>query len=377
MSHSMRLPAAAEQHATRAVFFLTGFGNSAWAALVPFAKIRAGVSDGALGLLLLCLGIGSIVTMPISGALAARFGCRRVMVAASLLIAATLPLLATVSPLPLLVLILMLFGAGIGAMDVAINIQAIIVERASGRSMMSGFHGLFSLGGIAGAGGMAALLSSGASLLGAASCVSLGIVATLAVSASHLLPYGARSGGPAFAIPHGIVLLIGMLCFVLFLAEGAVLDWSAVFLTSVRHMAASYAGLGYAAFAATMTIGRLAGDRIVRGLGPKRVVLTGGLCAASGFLIATAIPSWQIALIGYAIVGVGCANIVPVLFSAAGRQSVMPEHVAVPAITTLGYGGILAGPAGIGFVAHLTNLPTAFLALAAMLVAVSLSSRIL
>ncbi len=370
-------PGAAEQRATRIVFFITGFGSSAWAALVPFAKARADISDGALGLLLLCLGIGSVITMPISGACAAKFGCRRTMIAAGLVIATTLPLLATLAAVPALVATLMLFGAGLGAVEVAMNIQAIIVERASGRSMMSGFHGLFSLGGIAGAGGMAALLTSGASPLTATLCVSAGILAALAISATHLLPYGAKNEGPAFAIPRGSVLLLGALCFVLFLAEGAVLDWSAVFLSSIRHMATSYAGLGYAAFAATMTIGRLFGDRIVDRLGQNRVVLIGGLCAAFGFVGATIIPSWQLALLGYALIGVGCANIVPVLFSAVGRQSVMPENAAVPAITTLGYAGILSGPAGIGFIAHVTSLPTAFLILAAMLVAVSLSSRLL
>ena len=372
---SRPLPGVAEQHATRVVFFIAGFAGAAWAALVPFAKARADISDGALGLLLLGLGIGSIVTMPIAGACAPRFGCRRVMIVAALVMAAALPFLATLSAFPLLVAALMLFGAGIGTMDVTMNIQAIIVERASGRSMMSGFHGLFSLGGIAGAGGMAALLSAGASPLAAALCVSLCIAAALAVSAKHLLPYGARNEGPAFAVPHGIVLLLGALAFVLFLAEGAILDWSAVFLTSVRNLDASYAGLGYAAFSVTMTVGRLAGDRIVDRLGQKRVVLIGGLCAAFGFVVATAVPFWEATLGGYALVGVGCANIVPVLFSAVGRQDVMPENVAVPAITTLGYAGILAGPAGIGFVAHLTSLPTAFLILAAMLVAVSLSSR--
>ncbi len=374
-SITRRAPGAAEQRATRIVFFIPGCAGAAWAALVPFAKARTEIGDGGLGLLLLCLGIGSIVTMPISGAFAAKFGCRRVIVIAAIVVAATLPLLATVSALPLLVVTLMLFGAGIGAMDVAMNIQAIIVERASGRSMMSGFHGLFSIGGIAGAGGMAALLSTGASPLIATICVSLAILLGLAVAVSHLLPYGSKNEGPAFAIPHGIVLLIGSLCFVLFLAEGAVLDWSAVFLTSVRHMATSYGGLGYAAFAATMTIGRLTGDRIVDRLGSTTVVLAGGLCAAFGFVITTAVPSWQVGLLGYALVGIGCSNIVPVLFSSVGRQRVMPENVAVPAITTLGYAGILAGPAAIGFIAQLTSLPTAFLILAAMLVAVSFVSR--
>ena len=369
------VPGVAEQRATRTVFFVTGFGNAAWAALVPFAKARAGISDGTLGLLLLCLGIGSILTLPLSGALTARFGCRRVMIAAALAVAAVLPLLATLSTLPSLMAALMVFGAGIGAIDIAMNIQAILVERGSGRSMMSGFHGLFSLGGIAGAGGMAALLSAGASPPAATACVSLGMIAALAVSAPHLLPYGASSEGPAFAVPHGIVLFIGLLCFVLFLAEGAVLDWSAVFLTSARHMAPSYAGLGYAAFAATMTAGRLAGDRIVDRLGGRRVVLAGGLCAALGFVVAVAAPSWPAALLGYALVGAGCANIVPVLFSAVGRQRAMPEGVAVPAVATVGYAGILAGPAAIGFIAQLASLPAAFLVVAAMLAAVALGSR--
>ena len=368
-------PGAPAQRATRLAFLLTGFGSATWAALVPFAKARTGTSDGTLGLLLLCLGIGSLLTMPVAGALAGRFGCRSVIVTAGLVVALVLPLLAILGQVLLLALALMAFGAAIGAVDVAMNIQAIIVERGSGRAMMSGFHGLYSLGGIAGAGGMAGLLSAGASPLGATSCASLGILLALAASARHLLPYGARSGGPAFAVPHGIVLLFGLLCFVLFLAEGAVLDWSGVFLSSVRHVPASRAGLGYAAFAATMTLCRLAGDRIVDRLGRRRVLLAGSLCAALGFVIATAVPSWPAALAGFALVGIGCANIVPVLFTAVGRQDAMPETVAVPAMTTLGYAGILAGPAGIGAVAHLSSLPVAFGVLAAMLAAVSLASR--
>ncbi len=370
-------PGPAAQRATRLAFLLTGFGSAAWAALVPFAKARTGIDDGTLGLLLLCLGIGSLVTMPVSGALAGRFGCRIVIVAAALVVALALPLLATLASLPGLAVALMAFGAAIGAVDVAMNIQAIIVERGSGRAMMSGFHGLYSLGGIAGAGGMAALLSAGASPLAATLCASLGILLALAASARHLLPYGARSGGPAFAVPHGIVLLFGLLCFVLFLAEGAVLDWSAVFLSSVRRVAASRAGLGYAAFASTMTLCRLAGDRIVDRLGRRRVMRAGSLCAALGFVVATAVPSGPVALAGFALVGIGCANIVPVLFTAVGQQTAMPETVAVPAMTTLGYAGILAGPAGIGAVAHLASLPAAFLVLAAMLAAASFASRLL
>lgn len=371
------VPGRAEQWSTRIAFFIAGFGMAAWAPLVPFAKARAGLDEGTLGLLLLALGAGSILAMPLAGALSARGGCRLVIVLSTGLMIVTLPLLATMAGMPSLVVALFLFGAGVGALDCAMNIQAVIVERASGRAMMSGFHGLFSLGGIAGAGGVSALLSLGISPFGAALAVVVGIAAALAVAAPRLLAYGSARDGPAFAIPRGIVLFIGILCFILFLTEGAVLDWSAVFLTGVRGADPAVAGLGYAAFALTMTAGRLSGDLIVQRVGRDRVIVLGSLCAATGLALATLVPAWEAAVLGYALVGAGCSNIVPVLFSAVGRQTAMPESVAVPAITTLGYAGILAGPAAIGFVAHLTSLPTAFLVIALMLIGVAASARAL
>ena len=137
------------------------------------------------------------------------------------------PLPGYVSTVPELVASLLIFGAGVGSLDVSMNIQAVIVERASGQTMMSGFHGLFSLGGIAGAAGITFLLGAGASPLIAVWCVVAGIAVALTLSISRLLPYGSKSDGPAFAIPHGIVLFIGALCFIVFLTEGALLDWSA------------------------------------------------------------------------------------------------------------------------------------------------------
>jgi predicted MFS family arabinose efflux permease len=348
-----------------------------WAPLVPFARARTGIDDRALGLLLLCLGAGSVATMSLAGAFAARFGCRRVVVASAVPLCITLPLLASISDPTLLAAALLIFGASLGAIDVTMNIQAIIVERASGRSMMSGFHGLFSLGGIAGATCITVLLGAGASPPAATMCVVGGIIVALALAAPHLLPYGSKSEGPAFAFPHGAVLIIGVLCFIAFLAEGAMLDWSAVFLTSVRTVPPVYAGLGYAMFSLTMTIGRLTGDRIVQRFGGSNVVVFGGLCATAGFALATLVPFWQFTLLGYALIGAGCANTVPVLYTGVGRQTVMPEHVAVPAITTLGYAGILVGPAAIGFVAHAASLSLAFLILAALQVGIALSGRLL
>lgn len=370
-------PGRLEQMSTRIAFFIAGFGIAAWAPLVPYAKARAGLDDGTLGLLLLCLGVGSILAMPMAGALASRFGCRRVLSGGTLLICLALPLLATVSSIPLLIAALFLFGAGLGTVDSTVNLQAVIVERASGKTMMSGFHGLFSLGGIVGAAGVSALLGLGVSPLGATLVVIVFLLVSLLKAAPHLLPYGSESSGPAFAIPHGMVLFIGSLCFIVFLAEGAVLDWSAVFLTSERDLDTAYAGLGYAAFALTMTVGRLTGDAIVHKLGATRVIVFGGLTASAGLLLATLAPAWEAALIGYALVGAGCSNIVPVLYTAVGKQKVMPESIAVPAITTLGYAGILAGPAVIGFIAHGSSLSFAFGLIAVLLLAVAVSGKAL
>ena len=371
------VPGRLEQMSTRIAFFTAGFGIAAWAPLVPYAKARAGLDDATLGLLLLCLGAGSILAMPISGVLATRYGCRRVFSAGTLLICLALPLLATVSSVPLLIATLFLFGAGLGAVDSTVNLQAVIVERASGRTMMSGFHGLFSVGGIAGAAGVSALLALGLTPLWAIMVVIVLILAALIKAAPHLLPYGSESNGPAFAVPHGVVLFIGLLCFVVFLAEGSMLDWSAVFLTADKQIDEAYAGLGYAAFALTMTVGRLLGDTIVSRLGARRVIVLGGLFAAAGLVLATLAASWQVALVGYGLVGIGCSNIVPVLYTAVGKQTLMPMSIAVPAITTLGYAGILAGPAAIGFIAHASSLSTAFLLIATLLVAVAISGRIL
>lgn len=372
-----RLIGRREQTATRIVFFVSGFAMSAWAPLVPFAQQRAAIAEDTLGLLLLCLGAGSIATMSQASALAARFGCRCVIMAASVPLCVALPLLAVVSSPTWLAVCLLVLGGSLGAIDVTMNLQAIVVERASGRAMMSGFHGLFSLGGIAGAGCVTAMLGAGASPLGATLCVVAGIVVALTVAWPHVLADRSRESGVVFALPRGVVLFIGALCFVAFLSEGAILDWSAVYLTSVDRMDPAYAGLGYAAFALAMTIGRLAGDHFVQRFGGRTVVVCGGLCAAAGFGLATLAGSWQSSLAGFALIGLGCANTVPALYTRVGRQSLMPEHVAVAAITTLGYAGILAGPAMIGFVAYATSLPAAFLILLVLQLGVAAGGRML
>ncbi|MHC8381352.1 MFS transporter [Pseudomonas sp. LB3P14] len=366
-----------ERMSTRIAFLIAGLLMSAWAPLVPLVKARAGLDDGGLGLLLLGLGGGSIVAMPFAGYLTAHYGCRPVVIWATIVLCAVLPLLSTVVWLPGLVIAVIIFGACMGMLDCAMNIQSVIVEKNSGQALQSGFHGLYSVGGILGAGAMTALLTLGLHPLIAALCIVATVLGALYKAAPAFLTYGTERGGPMFAVPRGIVLFLGALCFIVFLTEGAILDWSAVFLVSSRGLEPSIAGLGYASFAAAMTVGRLTGDAIVSKLGGVRVVALGGLCAAAGMIVSLGIDGWAASLIGYALVGAGCSNIVPVLFTAVGRQQRMPQAVAIPAVISMGYAGILIGPVFIGAVAHLSTLSFALGCVSVLLVFVSATARLL
>ncbi len=372
----MNFPSARfQQHATRIAFFIPGFVIASWAPLVPFAKTRIGLDDGMLGVLLLCLGLGSIVAMPLSGILAARLGCRAVMLATVALMLLALPML-TIAPTPIsLGLVLFVFGAAIGAMDCVMNIQAVAVERDAERPMMSGFHAFYSIGSLVGATCVALLLTAGTSAF-AATLAAVGIASALVIAVARAWHTDrAPQDAPSFALPRGIVIAIGIVCFVSFLTEGSMLDWSAVFLHEVRGVGLQHAGWGFVAFNLAMMLARLVGDAVIAKIGRATAVLAGGLIAGAGLLLATLAPVFGIALLGYALVGIGCANIVPVMFTLAGRQTTMPESVAIPAVTTMGYAGVLAGPALIGFLAQGWSLPAAFVLVAIALVAAAVLGR--
>ncbi|AYM91150.1 TPA: MFS transporter [Serratia fonticola] len=369
-------PGVPEQNATRLAFFIAGLAMATWAPLVPFAKTRIAIDDGSLGLLLLCIGVGSIMAMPLTGLLTGKFGCRRVILLAGIALCIDLPLLVLMDSTLGMALALLLFGAAIGMIDVAMNIQAVVVERASNRAMMSGFHGFFSIGGIAGAGGVSALLWLGLGPLQATLIAVVAILALLLIASKNLLrESGGDKEGPMFVLPRGWVMFIGLLCFIMFLAEGSMLDWSALYLTTMRGMDHNQAGLGYALFSIAMTIGRLNGDRVVNAMGRYQVLLLGSLCAAIGLALAITINSAIASLIGFMLVGVGASNVVPILFSAAGNQRVMPANLAIASVTTVGYAGILAGPAVIGLIAQVSSLTFALACVAALLLIVTASAK--
>lgn len=355
-----------EVHAARAFFFIGGFGTATWAPLVPLLRERLMVGDDVLGMLLLCIGVGSLLTMPLSGALAMRLGCRRVVMTASILFAAILLLVSCVDALSLAVPIVLIFGAVMGCIDVVVNIVAVLVEKGIGRRIMSGMHAFWSLGGFVGAG----LYGVWVGLLGLTPFQSTAIAAGLillltAVYGRHLIPYGG-GGGALLALPRGIIVFVGMTAFIAFLSEGAVMDWGGVYLTTVRGMDLALAGTGYSVFSAAMLTMRFLGDRVVQRIGALPVAAGGALLAFGGILLVMFAPVDALLYVGFFAIGIGSANIVPVFFSLMGRQNVMPVSAAVSAVSTMGYLGILAGPAAIGFVSSLTTLQTAFAMLAAL-----------
>jgi MFS family permease len=365
----------AERVATRVAFLASGIAMAAWAPLVPLAKARTGVDEATLGLILLCLGAGSLVAMPLAGLWSARFGTRRVLLVAAVLTCAALPLLATVVAPVALAASVFVFGAGLGAWDVAMNLQAVEVERAAGRAMMSGFHAMFSVGGIVGASGVSLLLATGVDDGLALTLIAATLAIAVFASARGLLSTGSADRKTPFAIPHGIVLAIGLLAAFAYLSEGAMLDWSALFLSTVRDVPVVHAGYGYVAFSIAMTAGRFGGDRIVQRLGSRATLVASALVAALGLAAVALVPLAAVDIAAFALVGIGSANIVPILFTSAGRQTAMPAHLAVPAMSTMAYAGLLAGPAAIGFIAHATSLVVAFALLAVLLVLVAIIGR--
>ena len=349
--------------ATRIAFIANGLAFASWAPIIPFAKANTGVDEAALGLLLLCLGIGSVISMPITGWLCARHGTRPMILISAMIMACALPFLAYLFTYWALAITLLIFGASIGTLDVAMNIHAAEVEKRSGRALMSGFHGMFSIGAICGAGFVTLLISYGVAPLIATLCVTSSVIVAILWVQSHYLITKSDAPEP-FRPPCGIVKWLALLAGIAFLIEGAIMDWGALLMIERAVFSMQQAALGYIAFSITMVIGRLSGDYVVPRIGRRAILLGGGTLVVLGLIAITTLPSPALNLIGFAVIGLGAANLVPVVFSAAGQQSDMDPNMAVASVTFVGYAGILLGPAIIGFGAQYTSLPIAMGSLA-------------
>nr|WP_051731753.1 MFS transporter [Kitasatospora phosalacinea] len=372
MVDGMERPLRAARVATYVYFVLCGTLMGAWVVHIPAVEARVGIGHAALGGLLVLLGLGAFAGMRAAGRLTDRLGARTVVPASGALCAASLvpPALA---PDPwTLAGALLLFGFANGCLDVSMNAHAVHVEQAYGRPVMSGFHATFSVGGVIAA--LAAAAATATGLGPAATLALLGALglATALLAARALLPgtaapaAGADDPAATAATATGVrrqIRIFAVLALMVMLSEGAANDWSALHLKDVLGTPASTAAFAYGTYAAAMTTGRLLADRIATRHGSTAVLRYGAATAAVGITVAALTPWVWAAFLGWALFGLGLSGCVPQLLSAAGHADPAAAGANVSRVAGLGYLGMLAGPAVIGWLTHLTALNHAFLLL--------------
>lgn len=365
-----------ERWAVAAMFMANGFAVGAWAPQIPLLLPRHGIDKAQLGLLILVLGAGAVGAMLFSGRLIPRHGSRRVLSVFALMAVAALPLVVFAPDLWTLVPAMAAFGALIGTMDVAMNANAVLVERRLGRAIMSSSHGFWSLGGfIGGALGGLVLDRFGPGLQAGAVAVAMLAVALAAMP--FLAPDPAAAPAPAgqprqALFPRDAGLwLIGGLALAAMVPEGAILDWAALYLRQEFASDTARSGLAFALFSGAMATMRFLGDRIRNRFGAVAVARGSAVIGAAGLVLAAFAPNDAAAIAGFATAGLGIANMVPILFSAAGNHPGLAPGVGIATVTMLGYSGILVAPSTIGFVAEHIGFRATYATLALLLLAVA------
>jgi MFS family permease len=343
--------------AVSALFFANGMSTGAWAPQIPLLLPRHDITESTLGLLILFFGVGAVGAMLGAGRLIATYGSRKIARTFALLMVPCLPLVALSPSLPLLALTLVLFGGFLGCMDVAMNANAVAVEARLGRAVMSSFHGFWSLGGFFGAGAIGWLVAQTSALTGAlvAASVVLGlIVLAMPFVIDDEIRKSATDDTPHDAlIPRDLgLLLLGMIALFSMVPEGAVMDWAAIYLQKEMGAAQATSTLAFALFSAAMAAVRFAGDAVRNRFGAVRTLRGSALLAALGLAFALIAPTAPLAIAGFAFAGIGVANMIPVIFSAAGNYPGLAPGTAIAFVTMLGYSGILVAPFSIGYVAE-------------------------
>lgn len=355
------------------VFLLNGLLLASWVPYIPLIKTAHGLGDGALGRVLLAMAVGAVAVLPAAGWLVGRLGSRRVTLLAAAALALGLPVPVIAPSATLVAVALACFGGANATLDVAMNAQGVAVEAALGRPVLSSFHGLFSLGGLVGAALAVGAMAVGVPAVAHVSAVTVGALAVLGAVSGAMLPSAPRVAArtPVFAWPPRRLLGLGGLTFCALLAEGAMGDWSAVYLRDDLGTPPALAGAGFAVFSLAMAAGRFGGDRLAARVGPVRLLRLSGGLAAGGLAAALIAGHPTAAIVGAGLVGLGLANSIPVLFGAAGRMPGLAAGTGLAAVATAGYGGFLAGPPAIGLVADALGLPVALglVALACALIA--------
>ena len=373
------LQAARARWAVAAMFMANGFVMGAWAPQIPLLMPRHDVTESVLGLLILVLGIGAVSAMLFAGRLISHYGGRRVLSVFSLALIPVLPMVVFSPNLWVLALFMAFFGAMAGCMDVSMNAQAVEIERRLNRAIMSSSHGFWSLGGFIGGSVGAWVIARWGSE--AQSLATAAVVAAVVLAAMpFLLPDPPKSAVTETGVapktglfPKELhVWLLGFLALFAMVPEGAVLDWAAIYMQKELGADVFVSGLGFAFFAGAMAVMRFLGDTVRNRFGAVRTLRVSGLMGAAGMLGGAVAPHDWFAIASFALAGLGIANTVPILFSAAGNHPRLPSASAISIVTMVGYCGILVAPSSIGFLAEHVGFRPTYAGLSLLLVVVTL-----
>ncbi|AKJ29950.1 MFS transporter [Caldimonas brevitalea] len=366
----------AARWATRTQFFCTGFLFATWGVHIPTVRAHYEISEAALGMAMLAAGVGALLGLSRAGALIGRHGPKAVAWVCGLVSTAAIAALLSLPGYAALLAVLAVFGVASGIFDVAINAEASELERREGVPLMSGFHAMFSLGGMAGAGLGSLLL--GWQVTPQTHLVGLSALTAVAVwlACLQMLPPEAPvEASTPFRLPRGALLLLGLLAALGLVAEGAMYDWSVLYMQKELGSPQDQAALAYASFSAAMAAARFGGDRVRARYAAAPLTIASAALAAVAMAVVLVVGDPVVALIGFALVGVGFGNIVPVLFSAAARvPGTSPAH-GIAAVSSVGYVGFMAGPPLIGVLAQQSSLTAALFVVVVFAAVLALGAR--
>lgn len=355
------------------MYFIFGSGLSLWALLIPYTKERLALNESQLGSLLMLIGIGAMFAMAIAGKIVSKIGCKIAITFSTCILILALFSINYISDIPLLCVILLLLGIGVGIVDVALNIQAIFVEQSLNKRLMSGFHSMYSGGGFIS--GMLAsfILTKGVHIQNVLIIFLILFICLLLLSIRGLTNSGGETSNQKFTKPNIAILVCGFICFVAYLSEGAFLDWSAIFMIEQKEVVKESAGYSFALFFGAITFGRLMGDRLSNLCSSAKLIAISSLVATIGLMIFLNVSNIWVSYVGCIICGLGVSNIVPWIISATARnKGNISLNSAIAIIMTIGYSGTLIGPALIGYISHATSLFFALYLVVGLLVIVAL-----
>ncbi|HEY5825614.1 MAG TPA: MFS transporter [Cyclobacteriaceae bacterium] len=360
-------------------FFLHGLCFASWASRIPSIQENLNLSTALLGGILFSLPLGFFISLPFAGWAVGKAGSKRVVVLSVIIYSLSLVGIGTSSTVTELVVCLFSFGFFANLLNISINTQAIAVERLYQKRLMSTFHGIWSLAGFTGAAIGAWMMGKEISPFQHYILICIVTLIASSVCASYLIARDEHPGEkrPLFALPDKSLIGLGIIAFCSMMAEGAMFDWSGVYFIKVVNVKEEFTGLGYTTFMIAMAAMRFMADALSHRFGLRKILQASGMITTAGLLVAVLVPELFPALVGFFLIGMGVSSVVPLVYSAAGKSKTLSPGIALTAVSSFGFLGLLIGPPIIGFIAEVTSLRISFLAISIMSMAVVIFSSLM